>query len=139
MGSWDFMGDADYDGPALPHAIRCNSKWAGKDRHEHRTIAEVQACFRAALDEANGVQVWECGWLLEGRYDDGSIYTFECGAPSRFTDEHGSYKCEAGHDHIALVVQAARGIAYASDLEEARGLAKNGVVPLTMAGTVFPL
>jgi hypothetical protein len=139
MGSWDFTGDEGYDGPALPHAILCNSKWAGKERHDHVTLAEVRACYRAARDEAAGVQVWPCSWLLEGRYDDMSIYTFECGAPARYTDGRGSYECEAGHDHIALEVQAERGIAYTDDADEARGLMKAGVLPLTMAGAVFPL
>lgn len=139
MGSWDFTGDEDYDGPALRHAIRCNSKWAGLERHDHVTLAEVQSCFRAAHEEARGIEVWPCSWLLEGRYDDSSRYTYPCEAPTRYTDERGSYACEAGHDHIALEVQAEQGIAYTDDAEEAAGLMKAGVRPLTMAGAAFPL
>jgi hypothetical protein len=139
MGSWDFISDPDYDGLPLPHAIRCNSKFAGQERHEHRTIAEVRSCSRAARDEANGIQVWQCSWLLLGRYDDGSTYSYPCEAPARYTDGRGSYECEAGHDHIALEVQAEQGIAYASDRDEALSLMRAGVQPLAMTGGAFPL
>lgn len=138
MGSWDFTGDPDYDGPALPHEIRCNSQWAGRKRHTHRTVADVQRCFQAALAEAAGIQVWPCSWLLEDRYDDGSRYTYECGAPTRYTDKYGSYACDAGHGHLALELQARLGVEYTDDPEEAQALARAGRVPLTMAGAPFP-
>jgi hypothetical protein len=139
MGSYDFAGDEDYDGPAPRHAIRCNSKFAGQERHDHENLLKVQACFRAAQDEAKGIAVWQCSWLLEGRYDDWSIFTYPCEAPTRYTDARGSYECEAGHDHIALEVQYEMGIAYTDDPQEAAGLIKAGVRPLTMAGASFPV
>ena len=121
------------------HVIFCRSKWLGQERHEHGTVAEVKACAMAARDEARGIQVWPCSWLLEGRYDDWSIFTYPCGAPTRYTDARGSYACEGGHDHIALEVQAEMGIAYTDDPAEAAGLRKAGVQPLTMAGAAFPV
>lgn len=121
------------------HVIFCTSKWMGQDRHEHGTVAEVRECAQAARDEAAGIPVWKCSWLLEGRYDDGSRYSYPCEAPTRYTDERGSYACLAGHDHIALEVQAEQGIAYTDDAEEAAGLRKAGLQPLTMAGAAFPV
>ena len=139
MGSWDFIRDEDYDGPAPRHAIQCNSKFAGQERHTHENLLEVQACFRAAHDAARGVGVWQCSWLLLGRYDDGSTYSYPCEAPTRYTDSRGSYECEAGHDHIALEVQWEQGIAYTDDPAEAAGLAKAGLRPLAMNGAAFPV
>lgn len=132
---WDLYADEAWS-PA--HVIFCRSKWQGQDRHEHGSVAEVKACAQAGIDEASGIQVWPCSWLLLGHYDDGSAYSYPCEAPTRYTDARGSYACEAGHDHIALAVQFEQGIAYTDDADEAAALTKAGVRPLTMAGASFP-
>lgn len=117
--------------------FKCGSKWSGC-RGGHGTIAELKACFAWGYRQAaEGDKVWPCTWLVEGRYDDGSIYTYECGALS-YATEHG-YECEAGHDHIDMQWMAENHLAYASDEDEAKALVKAGVQPLTMAGQVFPL
>ncbi len=140
MGSWDFddLGD---DGVIWhPHRIICRSGWSGQPgRHDHRDVATARACWQAARDEKAGIQVWPCTWLLEGRYDDGSAFTYECGLPSRFTPQHGegSYACDGGHDHVPAEVREAQGWDYAADEDEAALLARAGVRPVQMDGKPF--
>lgn len=136
MGSFDQMPE-DYDGPPPQHAIQCNSKWSARsDRHEHASVEEVRVCFEAAIDEAKGMQVGPCSWLLEGRYDDGSKFSYPCEAPTRYTDERGSYECTARHSHVPADVRQEQGWDYA-DEDEAAGLMRNGVRPVRMDGTGF--
>lgn len=138
MGSYDRQPDGwnDFSDTSWnpPHVIFCDSKWLGKDRHSHRTAAEVRECYLAAHDKAAGTEVWECGWLLEGRYDDGTTYAYPCDAPTRYTDEHGSYECLSGHGHVPAEVRQAEGWDYASDAEEAAYLRRNGVDAVSALG-----
>jgi hypothetical protein len=140
MGSFD-RRPADWDDYAdeawaPAHVIFCNSKWMGRERHDHQDVAQVRSCYQAAQDVARGTEVWPCTWLLEGRYDDGSRFTFECGSPSRLTPEHGegSYACESGHDHVPAEVRLEQGWDYAEDAEEAMRLRRNGVQAVAMNG-----
>jgi hypothetical protein len=135
MGSYDLVPE-DYDGPPFPHEIVCNSRWVGQERHTHERVEQVRVCFEAAHDEARGIEVWPCSWLLEGRYDDGSIFTFECGQPTRFTPERGdgAYECLAGHDHVPAWVRDAQGWDYAEDPDEAKQLAQAGTRPVQLDG-----
>lgn len=134
MGSYDRM-PKDYDGPAPQHMIWCDSKWSFKGlKHVHRTVAEVKACFEAARTEKLGTEVWPCSWLLEGRYDDSSAYTYECGLPTVYTDRRGSYRCIGGHDHVPAEVRYEQGWDYAADAGEAALLAKAGTRPVAMDG-----
>lgn len=147
MGSWDKAPEGFYEfGDGIwnpPHAIVCNSKWDGITRwvnalegecHNHRTVEEVRACYAAARDAAKGIDVWPCSWLLEGRYDDGSKFTYECGAPTRQTAADGSYECIAGHDFVPAQTRWEQGWDYADGPEEAAGLARAGTYPVAMDG-----
>jgi hypothetical protein len=130
----DFITLADdYDGPAPLHHIVCRSGWEGCNGG-HNVAADVKACFEAKRDGA-----WPCTWLIEGRYDDGSKFTRNCGAPTRYTDEaRGIYECSAGHDHVPAQVRAAEGWDYAEDGDEAKRLTFHGTEPRTMAGQAWP-
>lgn len=131
---WDQYADAAW---APEHVIFCNSRWSHlPERHSHRTVAGVRGCFAAARDERAGAEVWPCSWLLEGRYDDGSAYAFECGLPTRLTPERGegSYACDGDHDHVPAWVREAQGWDYAEDAEEALRLRRHGVQAVAMNG-----
>jgi hypothetical protein len=134
MGSFDRVPEG-YDGPAPAHAINCNSKWGGIERHQHESVAQVRECFQAAADEKDGMDVWPCSWLLEGRYDDGSVFYYECGAPTRYTGNRGSYECTRKHDHTPVEVRDEQGWDYAEDAQEAAQLAHAGVRPVPMSAT----
>lgn len=137
MGSYDRMPE-DYDGPAPEHVIQCNSRWSHRaERHSHPTTELVKLCFLAARYEKSGVEVWPCSWLLEGRCDDGSAYTYECGLPAMFTDERGSYECAGGHDHTPADLRQEQGWDYAGDEDEATLLARAGVRPVQMDGKAW--
>jgi len=120
----------DYDEDRVPHTIRCTSKW-GTCNGAHATAGEVKDCWRKVRTPG----AFPCSWLIELRYDDGSIYHAECGALSLET-AHG-YSCEAGHSHMDMQYMAERGMAYAEDSEEARRLISVGVQPLDMQGRVW--
>lgn len=127
MGSFDRMPD-DYEGPPPAHVIYCDSKWSHKGlRHTHESAELVKLCYAAAADERAGKEVWPCSWLLEGRYDDGSAFTYECMLPTRFTREDGSYECDGGHDHVPAQTRCEEGWDYAGDVEEATGMMRHGV------------
>lgn len=119
------------------HVIFCHSKWSHTpDRHEHQSAEAVRACFAAARDEKAGIDVWPCGWLLEGRYDDGSLYSYPCEAPTRLIGTDGSYECECGHSHVPAQVRFEQGWDYAADAEEAHYLrTKVGIDAVAMDGT----
>jgi hypothetical protein len=138
MGSYDRLPE-DYDGPAPEHVIICNSKWNGQDKHSHPARELVRLCFAAARDEKAGIEVWSCSWLMEGRYDDGSVFTYECGLPTRYDDtaQDGSYACDGGHDFVPAQARMAQGWDYAADEEEAILLARAGVRPVQMNGKPF--
>jgi hypothetical protein len=137
MGSFDRMPE-DYDGPPPEHVIWCNSKWSHKGlRHTHRTVDEVTSCCKAAADERAGTEVWPCSWLLEGRYDDGTPYTYECMLPTRFTGTDGSYQCIGGHDFVPAQTRFEQGWDYTDDPEEALGLMKHGVRPVQANGQAW--
>jgi hypothetical protein len=129
MGNWNIPDD--YDGPPVPHRIRCRSGWEGCTG-QHATAAEVKSCFQARADGA-----WPCSWLLEGRYDDGSRHTYACGAPTRYTDERGSYECDRGHDHVPADVRYEQGWEYAEDADEAKRLVRAGVRPVQLDGDAW--
>jgi len=129
MGNWNIP--ADYDGPAIPHRIRCRSGWEGCTG-QHESAIEVKSCFQAKADGA-----WPCSWLMEGRYDDGSLFTFACDAPTRCTDDEGSYECDRGHSHVPAEVRNRQGWDYAEDHEEALQMVKAGVRPVAMDGTAI--
>jgi hypothetical protein len=134
MGSYDQVPEG-YDGPPPEHAICCNSKWSHKGlRHTHRTVDEVRGCCKAAADERAGTEVWPCSWLLEGHYDDGTSYTYECMLPTRYTGTDGSYECDGGHSHVPAQVRFEQGWDYAEDGHEAQRLARAGVRPVGMDG-----
>lgn len=130
-GDWGRYSDAAW---RPPHVIYCDSKWVGRERHEHSTVAEVRGCFAAAADAARGVQAWPCTWLLEGRYDDGSTFTFECGAPTREVNSLGCTACDNGHEHVPAQVRAAQGWDYAADEGEAALLREHGAQAVAMNG-----
>jgi hypothetical protein len=131
---WDQYADTSWE---PRHVIFCDSKWSARpDRHEHDSALDVRVCFEAARDEKAGIPVWECGWLMLGRYDDGSEYSYPCEAPARFTDKRGSHECAAGHSHVPAEVRFEQGWDYA-DEDEAAGLMRNGVLPVRMDGTRF--
>lgn len=130
---WDDYADATW---APGHVIFCNSKWSGRPgRHEHSTVAEVAECYAAAQDERKGATVWPCGWLMEARHDDGSPYDVPCEAPTRFTDDRGSYECSLGHTHVPAELRMEQGWDYAADEGEAILLRKYGVQAVAMDGT----
>lgn len=122
---------------ASKHRIVCKSNWEGC-HGRHATVAEVRECFEAKRDGA-----WPCTWLIEGLIPTGDpdepYYrgTFECGAPTQYTDDRGSYECTAGHDFIPPEVRQEQGWDYAADRDEAMGLAKAGVLPVQMDGKSF--
>jgi hypothetical protein len=127
---WDRYAGAAW---APQHVIFCNSKWSARPgRHDHQDTATVRACYQAARDEARGIQVWACTWLLEGRYDDGSTYTFECGAPTR--ESADGYACDHGHDYVTPEARAAQGWDYAADEGEAELLRRYGTQAVAMNG-----
>lgn len=140
MGSYDKQPEDwnDFTDAAWTpqHVIFCNSKWMGRERHSHEVVTQVRSCYQAARDMTQGIRAWPCTWLLEGRYDDGSKFTFECDAPTRFTPERGegSYACESGHDHVPAQVRWEQGWDYAEDAEEASRLRRNGVQAVAMNG-----
>jgi hypothetical protein len=137
MGSYDRMPEG-YDGPSPEHVIWCNSRWSCKGlKHAHRTADEVRLCYQAAIDERAGMEVWPCSWLLEGRYDDGSAFTYECMLPTRYTDGRGSYQCDGGHDHVPAQVRYEQGWDYCTE-DEAEGLMRAGTVPVGMDGKRWP-
>jgi hypothetical protein len=129
--------DDDFDGFPASHRIVCRSGWATCNGR-HQTPAEVRACYEAV----NTPGAWPCTWLMEGRYDDGSIYTYECGAATTYTEnekgvQDGRYECARGHNYIPMEVMAAEGLAYASDDDERDRLMRLGVQPLQMDGSVY--
>lgn len=140
MGSYDRMPE-DYDGPAPEHVIKCTSGWSGAFglRHEHKTVDLVRACYLAAKDQKDGIEVWPCSWLLEGRYDDGSKFHFECGLPTRYDDtaQDGSYECDGGHSHVPAQARFEQGWDYTEDLAEAEGMMRHGVRPVQMNGQAW--
>jgi hypothetical protein len=130
---WNLYADCSW---RPQHVIFCNSRWSHRpERHEHPTVEEVRGCFAAARDEKLGIEVWPCGWLLEGRYDDGTSYSYPCEAPTRMTDDRGSYECAAGHSHVPAEVRAEQGWDYAADDGEAYLLRKWGTEAVAMNGT----
>ena len=131
---WNRYADSAWN---PPHVIFCNSGWDGQERHEHASVAEVQECYQAAHDVMRGVEVWRCGWLLEGRYDDGSRYSYPCEAPTRYVGDRGGYECTAGHNHVPVEVRMEQGWDYAGDEGEAYLLGRAGVLPVGMDGTGF--
>jgi hypothetical protein len=132
---WNDYADAAW---APEHVIFCNSKWSARPgRHEHATVAQVAECYAAARDERKGILVGACSWLLEGRYDDGSKYSYPCGAPTRLTDERGSYACTVGHDFVPTEIRMEQGWDYAADEGEAYLLSRAGVLPVAMDGSAF--
>jgi len=136
MGSYDQLPE-DYDGPAPEHAILCNSRWSHKGlRHAHPSVELVRLCYAAAADEAKGMEVWPCSWGMLAYNEDGA-YTVECGLPTRYTDQRGSYECAGGHDHVPADLLYERGQAYTDDPLEAEGLARNGVFPLQPNGQAW--
>jgi hypothetical protein len=124
------MGWIETEDGARPW-FRCGSQWTGC-RGGHPAIAELKTCFARGYRQAAGEHVWPCTWLVEGRYDDGSAYAYECGALAR--EIEGGYQCEAGHQHFDMEYMARHGMAYASDEEEAAALARRGVFPLLPDG-----
>lgn len=144
MGSYDKMPkgwEESTDEPWLPqHAIGCRSKWSGADRtregsnglHWHETTDVVRSCQQAGADEARGIEVWPCGWLLEGRYDDGSVFTYPCPMPMRVTGP-GRVECDGGHEHVDAQQRYNEGWDYA-DEDEADGLVRAGTRPVDMQG-----
>jgi len=139
MGSFDRMPE-DYDGPPPEHVIVCNSKWSHlPEKHSHPTVDLVKACYQAARDQQGGIEVWPCSWLLEGRYDDGSIFHYACGLPTRYDDtrQDGSYHCDGGHDHVPAEVRYAEGWDYTDDPDEALGMMKHGVLPVRPDGKAW--
>lgn len=140
MGDYDRQpeGWGDYADVAWapPHVIFCASGYPEPGRHEHQSVAEVRDCYQAASDVRQGILVWPCGWLKEGRYDDGSKYSYPCEAQTRYTDERGSYECAAGHTHVPAELRWEQGWDYA-DEDEAEDLMRAGVRPVRMDGTGF--
>jgi hypothetical protein len=146
MGSYDKAPDGwhEYGDSAWnpPHEIICDSRWSGRDnggKHSHPTVDDVRECFTAAQAERKGIPVSPCSWLMEGSYDDGSRYTYECGRPTWPWDERapGAYRCTAGHDFIPAETRYSEGWDYAADYEEAEGMARSGVFPVAMDGTAI--
>jgi hypothetical protein len=109
MGSYDRVPEG-YDGPPPEHVIACNSKLYGQERHTHPTVELVKLCYAAARDEKAGRAVWPCSWLMQGRYDDGSTFTYECGLPTRFCDilQDSFYQCDGGHGYVPAQAAAAK-------------------------------
>ena len=114
--------------------FKCTSKWTGCNGG-HTSIAELKTCFSWGYREAGGEKVWPCSWLLEGRYDDGSAYTYECGALSY--EIEGGYTCERGHEHRDMQWMHEHGMAYASDTLEAAALTRRGVQCLMPDGSPY--
>lgn len=139
MGSYDRMPEG-YDGPAPEHVITCNSRWSHRaEKHSHPSAELVKVCYLAAADERKGIEVWPCSWLLEGRYDDNTPFSYPCNLPTRYTPERGEgcYECAGGHDHVPPELRYAEGWDYTDDPEEALGLMKNGTVPVQMSGQAW--
>jgi hypothetical protein len=136
MPIYDYNVPDDYDGPLPLHRIVCRSGWyadQGGCPGWHNTAAEVKACFEAKKDGA-----WPCSWVVQSRYDDGSYFYHDCGAPTRYTDEaRGIYECDRGHDHVPAEVRQAEGWDYAADQGEAEQLTRNGVRPMQMDGSAW--
>jgi hypothetical protein len=133
----DFDFDDDFSDVFIPHRIRCSSGWPACPG-SHETVGQVKACYEAAATP----DAWPCTWLMEGRYDDMSIFTYDCGAATTYTENErgvrdGRYECTRGHNHIPMEIMAAQGMAYASDDDEAIQLRRVGVQPLEMSGGVY--
>jgi hypothetical protein len=127
--AWIDTGDGGYNW------FKCGSKWTGCNGG-HATIAQLKTCFAWGYRQAaEGYKVWPCDWLVEGRYDDGSIFTYPCGALAY--EIEGGHTCEAGHEHFTEQWMAEHGMAYASDEEEAALLGKYGVQPLLPDGHIY--
>jgi hypothetical protein len=93
----------------------------GQPRGSHR-----ERCVQA--------NTFPCSWYVLDYNEDGP-YERPCNAAARET-EHG-FKCEAGHEHVNAQTRYDEGWDYAEDAEEARYLARNGVMPVQMDGKPF--
>jgi hypothetical protein len=119
----------------MAHQIVCNSKWGMQPKHTHPSAELVRACYEAKRDVQAGIAVWPCSWLAqEGFTEDGVPVIVECGLPTRFTDDKGSYACIGGHDHVPAEVRFEQGWDYAEDDDEARRLAQAGTRPVQVNG-----
>lgn len=138
MGSYD-RKPADWEqytnATWIPrHVIFCNSKWLGRERHSHESVADVRDCFEARRRELAGVATWPCDWLLAHVGDDGETYTYECGAPAWETNPDGTTSCTRGHEHVPAQVRARQGWDYADDEFEAARLRHLGIQAVAMNG-----
>ena len=114
------------------HRIICRSGWEGCEGG-HATAAQVRECFEAQRDGA-----WPCTWLIKVDVDeDGQDVIVECTAPTRPTDDRGSYAFSFGHFHVPADVRLEEGWDFAADRGEAEALAKVGVRPVQMDGKSF--
>src|ERR1043165_1282904 len=103
----------------------------GHCKGTHLTVEGVRHCY--AGDAST------CGWLFyeRDRYgivcdEDGQQIVRECDELA--WDDGRARVCEAGHEHVWAEARAREGWEYAEDADEARRLAKAGVMPVGMDG-----
>lgn len=97
--------------------------------HSHDLVVEARACVEGRLHP--------CFWLVERIYE-GEVYEVKCGAPS--IEHDWGFECKAGHSHVNADVRYREGWEYAECEDEAKALAKLGVLPVSMDGrSVYPL
>jgi hypothetical protein len=103
----------------------------GNCKGTHLTVEGVRRCYAGTAHP--------CGWQFEARDrwgtlrdEDGGAIVRECDALS--WDNGRAFVCEAGHEHVWAEARAREGWEYAEDADEARSLAKAGIMPVGMDG-----
>jgi hypothetical protein len=103
----------------------------GNCKGTHHSVEAVRRCYAGTAHP--------CGWQYEVRDrwgyvtdEDGRRIVRECTALS--WDNGRAYACEDGHEHVHAEVRASEGWEYAEDADEARRLAKVGVMSVGMDG-----
>jgi hypothetical protein len=100
----------------------------GKCGQTHGAVEIVRACAAG--------NTFPCPWLVDRGYnEDGESVITECEALAWGSDR--GFECEAGHGHVYAEVRVREGWEYAEDRDEAAALAKVGVMPVQMDGSVF--
>lgn len=90
----------------------------------HYSVDAVRRCHSS--------ETWRCDWHVEDENEDGP-FSRACRALAWETPD--GWECEAGHAHVSAEHREAQGWDYAEDAEEARRLAKVGVMPMKMDGS----
>jgi hypothetical protein len=103
----------------------------GNCKSTHYSVEGVRRCYAG--------QAGPCSWQSYARDrwgyltdEDGARIVLNCDALA--WDNGRAFVCEAGHEHVWAQNRADEGWEYAEDADEARTLAKAGVMPVGMDG-----